>query len=450
MEIALIAGVAFTGYMLRRYPNEKQEDEPGYNIVPSDADGPEYAPMDEMYSTREQITQHDELALKRFKDSFFPEKTGLVAPFYKIRSTATNDTQKQRRMEQFIGDDSTWRSKRENETLFDPVPQKIDSSGREGNNVEFDANFYKDSLTEKNQNTLPFEQIQVGRGLGVSTDTPAADGFHPMLRVMPADGLAHKSTEMGGRVNAGAVLNANRGVDPVLRHTKPPRVWDMSRRPLERAGAAHAEAQMHRGEHSSIDPLQCHVDGEYYTGVALRDGIYRGPADSTRTDDRTVNGSSLNIDGPKAPGGYHTYTPGDTARITSQHREKTVGPGPVAPVVRKESMYCSDAQLLKQAKRGTYTNPEYIAGPQRNDALLLAKLGYRVSPYMSQHHKMRAEMKSLENRKTSHPHSSAMINVPTQDVLGTSVPTKKLTGDTNPRNDFTLAKGALDGNPYVI
>ena len=444
MEFAIISGLAALGYYLRR------DDPPPPPIAPQADGDDEHMAYDDVSRPSEQLDLHNQRAIERFNKSFYPKQSGIIAPFYKVRSTNANDSQRQQRMEQFTGNDATWRKKREAEAFFDPVKQNIDSSGREGNRVSYNAEYLVDSLTEKNQNTLPFQQIQVGRGLGVGSDVPAADGFHPMLRVIPADGLLHKSTELGGRINPGGALNEARTSDVVLRHNKPPRVWDMSRRPLE-PGRAAVTAPTVRGEHDCLHPVGCRIDGEYRPGGAAREGAYVDGRETTRTDDRSTEGDLANIDGPKAPGGYHTYTPGDAYRITSQHRETSNAPGPVEAVFKKETMYCSGKQMLKSSKRSTYHEPNYIAGPQRNDAMLLAKLGYRVSPYMAQHHKMRVQQDALENRMLSHPHSSAMVLAPTQEEVGTTASNqKKLPGDTNPRNDFSLATNALQGNPYVV
>jgi hypothetical protein len=188
----------------------------------------------------------------------------------------------------------------------------------------------------------------------------------------------------------------------------------------------------------------------------------------------------LNVRGPKT-GGYK-YSEFDTSRFDSQNREKSGeflgagyynsaiqkypqsapqetekdailgrsnGPGPVAPVITKNSMYCTNAQLLKESKRASYDEVPYVPGPQRTDALLLAKLGYQVSPYMSQHHKFKVQNKFTENRHLSHAQSPYLYNHSTS-VGGDASNGKKITGETNPRLDFSIAKTVLQGNPYTI
>ena len=449
MEFVALAALAGAGYLMRKEP-VVEDDSPEPSMIVTVDDDTRPGPYDDFDKPSDQLLAFDEAALKRYKDSFYPNKTGIIAPFYRTRNSNTNDEGKQRALDRFTGTDPAYRKKREVEAIFAPTPQNIDSSGREGNTAQYDRDIYKASLTEKNLGQLPFQQIQVGPGLGVGTDVAAADGYHPMLRVMPADGNLHKSSELGGRVNAGAVINATRTMDMTLSHKAPPRVWDQSRRPLERGKAQIAEAMAHRGVHSSVEPVQCHVDGEYYTGVAHRSGTYDAHAATTRLDDRSARGDLLNLDGQKM-GGHLTYTPGDTHRITSQNREAKTGPGPVAPVHTKENLRCSNMQLLKEAKRGSYPNPEYMAGPQRNDALLLARLGYRTSPYTSQIHRFRAEMNGTKNRLLSNPQSGALERGSTQDNVGSFASNgRKLTGETNPRADFTLAAAAMAGNPYTI
>jgi len=448
MEFVALASLAGLGYLFRRdEPETTDAPEPTMVVSVSKDVGP----YDDIDLPSKQLHAFDEAALKRYKDSFYPNKTGIIAPFYTTRNSNTNDEGKQRTLDRFTGTDPAYRKKREIEAIFAPTPQNIDSSGREGNTARYNPDIYRSSLTEKNLGQLPFQQIQVGSGLGVGTDVPAADGFHPMLRVMPADGNLHKSSELGGRVNAGAVVNATRTMDISLTHKVPPRVWDQSRRPLQRGKAQAAEAMAHRGEHSSVEPMQCHVDGDFYTGVAHRGGAYDSNTTTTRLDDRSTRGDLLNLDAREKVGGHISYTPGDTYRITSQNREAKTAPGPVAPVTKKENMRCSDMQLLKEAKRGSYPNQEYMPGPQRNDALLLARLGYRTSPYTSQVHRFKSEMQGTKNRLLSNPQSGALERGSTQDNVGTFASNgRKVTGETNTRADFTLAAAAMTGNPYTV
>jgi len=479
MEVALIGALAGIGWWINSSQGPVQK-KPIREIEPNESYQQGAGFDDEVLPTTDHLNLYNTRAVQSFKDAHFPERTGVIAPFYRdMRTQNSNDSVKQRKLDMFTGSDPTWANKRETEALFDAKPQNIDSSGKEGNTISLDPDKFRNSLTDIQQNTIPFEQIRVGPGVGVDPKTEAADGFHPMLRVFPADGLAHKNSELTGRVNAGHVLNSERPVDPVIAHRNPPRVWDMSRRPLVE-GRANATAPAVRGAHSSVEPVQCHVDGDHRTGVAYRPGGYDTIAEMTRKDDRSQGVDTLNLKGPST--GQYKRVEFDPYRVNAQHREqagdfvgvgfhnsaiqaypqsapqetekdvlvgRSNGPGPAAPVVRHEYMRCSDMQLLKESKRGSYADTQYIAGPQRTDALFLAKLGYRQSPYMSQHHKFRAQNRHAEMRKTGHAQSPYLYNHNT-NVGNDASNGKKITGENNPRLDFSLAKNALQGNPYAI
>ena len=479
MEVAIIGALASIGWWLNRREDPVPEDAPR-QIVPI-GDETDNLPVDGAGQLNtEHLDLYNTRAMQAFKDAHFPERTGVIAPFYRdVRTQNTNDDIKQRKLEMFTGSDPAWANKREVEALFEVKPQNIDSSGGQGNAANLDPDKFRSSLTDTQQNSIPFEQVRVGPGIGVGTDIPAADGRHPMMRVFPVDGLAHKSSELGGRVNAGHVLNAVRPSEPVLGHKAPPRVWDMSRRPLVE-GRANATGPAIRGTHTSVEPLQCHVDGDHYAGTAYRPGGYDAISQMTRQDDRSKTLDTLNVRGPRT--GQYKYAEFDTHRVESQNREKqgetigvgyhnsaiqtypqsaphetekdvlvgrSNGPGPAAPVVRKEYMYCSDKQLLKESKRSGYADTPYIPGPQRTDALFLAKMGYQVSPYVSQQHKLRAQHKRADRRQLGHAQSPYLYNHATS-VGDDATHGKKITGEQNPRLDFSLAKNVLEGNPYVI
>ena len=58
-------------------------------------------------------------------------------------------------------------------------------------------------------NEQPFEKIQVGRGIALSTEVPAAGGFHQFARIMPDNVSDHKSNQLPGMVAGGKWMFAN-------------------------------------------------------------------------------------------------------------------------------------------------------------------------------------------------------------------------------------------------
>ena len=69
-------------------------------------------------------------------------------------------------------------------------------------------------------NEQPFEKIQVGRGIAVSTEVPAAGGFQQFTRVLPSNISDYSSNQLPGRVAGGKWVysNAPTSQQPVLKN----------------------------------------------------------------------------------------------------------------------------------------------------------------------------------------------------------------------------------------
>jgi hypothetical protein len=477
MELAIVAGVALAGWYLNT-PAPKAPIQGSYQPLYADKGTPTDTTTDD--ATRA-LLDYNENAVKRFTQSKFPERTGIIAPFFRdVRSQQTNTAVKQRTMENFIGNDPTWKPKREQEALFNPTPQDIDSSGRAGNTLGYDADKYRDSLTNIQSGTFPFERVNVGRGIGIAPDEKAADNFHPMLRIIPPSGDLHKHHEMPGRVTTtGASITQERAIVPHIRHNRPPKVFTQERYPMVK-GRATVTGPAHRGEHMSVAP-PCHLDTEHRIGVAYREGGMPVNGTMTRKDDRTTSIDSTNLTGPNAAGGYVAAN-FDPAKFESLDREaqgqilgvkyynpsitkysqdaphdtirdvtgsRFTGPGNVEPVVKGQTEYCTGLQLLKEAKRGGYVDTTHVPGAQRTDAYRQANLGLSTSPYMEQQYKMRCQLQQRPSQ--THVNSSASRYASTTSHVGAFATNgKKNPGDANPRNDFQLAQRVLKDNPYVV
>jgi len=385
-------------------------------------------------------------------------------------------------METYTGTDSTWKPKRETEQLFRPTPQDIDSSGRAGNtpNYIMDQDKFRQSLTNVQNGTFPFQRENVGRGLGVGAETAAADNFHPMLQIIPPDGNAHKHHEMAGRLaTTGAAINQERPFKPAIRKNRPPRVYTQERYPMAK-GRAAITAPTHRGEHTSVLPA-CHLDTEHRVGVAYREGGMPIKAQMTRTSDRTTGIEPTNLVGPDAAGAY-VAAHFDPAKFESLDREtqgqilnakyfnpsitkysqdapnetirdvtgsRFFGPSQIEPVVKGTTNYCQGLQLLKEAKRGSYVESKHTPGPQRTEAYRQANLGLGVDPYLAQTHKMRCQLQQKAGQ--AHGNSSATRFASSVHQVGKFASNgKKIPGESNPRNDFGLASRVLETNPYAL
>jgi hypothetical protein len=69
-------------------------------------------------------------------------------------------------------------------------------------------------------NEQPFEKIQVGRGLAVGTEIPAAGGFQQFTRVLPSNVSDYSANQLPGRVAGGKWIysNAPTSQQPVLKN----------------------------------------------------------------------------------------------------------------------------------------------------------------------------------------------------------------------------------------
>lgn len=477
MEVAIVAGVALAGWYLNS-PAAPAPPKPAFVPVSTGGGTPIETRPDQ---ATEDLLRYKEGAVKRFTESQFPERSGIIAPFFRdVRSQQTNAAMKQRTMTNFVGNDPTWKPKREQEAIFNPTPQDIDSSGRAGNRPAYDQDLYRNSLTGVQSGTLPFERTNVGRGLGIDPSEAAADNFHPMLRIIPPSGDLHKHHEMSSRVaTTGSTYIQEMPLKPAIRVNRPPRVWTQERRPMEK-GRATVTGPSHRGDHTSVVP-PCHLDTEHRVGVAYREGGMPVNGTMTRQDDRTTTIAGTNVTGPSAAGGY-VGANFDPAKFESLDREapgqilgvkyynssitkymqdapqdtvrdltgkRFSGPGNVEPVVKGQQDYCTNLQLLKEAKRGAYVETKHTPGPQNTTAYRQANLGIDAPPYVQTEWKMRSQIDHAPVRVQID--SSASRYASTTDQVGTFASNgKKITGESNSRNDFQLAQRVLADNPYAI
>jgi hypothetical protein len=144
--------------------------------------------------------------------------------------------------------------------------------------------------------------------------------------------------------------------------------------------------------------------------------------------------------------------PGDAPSTTLREllHAKSPGPGAVAPIVTGQTVQCTDRQLLKEAKRGSYVVNTYVAAPERTeefrranvgDSLLAADraCGGRIS--------LRSDVNAA--RINSHAASSSMYQNNASSGKSTTDARNKLPV-VNAFQDFGIAKAALKGNEFAV
>ena len=328
MELLIAAGIAAIGYRMSQRATPPQS----LRVLP-----PVPPPQVTVADAR---TAEEVAAAKTFEDARDPLRTGVIQhgeqvtqqrrlePFFRsARTQNTNENVKNRLHDLFTGSvmfdkssTGTYKSKEEASARFQPLPQQISSSGSAGNPTCWARQMPTASLLQNN--VLPTEQIRVGPGLGVGAEVTAADGYHPMLRVMPKNVNEHRINQLEARINIGASRNAARPADPSVSVNRPPRVWDINRRPPEPTMAA-VTARTHRSDNL----LRCNGDRiteEYFGHPAM--AANKVPADATaHTRNRADDNPGLPVtnvtDARNGIGGF-TTAQYDTQRLESQQREQ--------------------------------------------------------------------------------------------------------------------------------
>jgi Family of unknown function (DUF5899) len=347
MEFVIALGIAAFGYTL--------SSGPALEPVPPATYGPDVAAA---------RAQEAAAAEQQFLDSLDPKRTGVVGttpvaeaartpedqrgfeaaarealvqhrlqPFFRsARTQTTSDYYKDRIHDLFSGSlmidksaSGTYRNKAEAPAMFQPVPQAVTSSGSSGNPVCMPR---LPTIGQKQNNVLPAQQIRVGPGVGVGPEVTAADGFHPQLRIMPNPKVwDYKINQLEARINIGANRNAMRSADPNVTVQRPPRVWDINRRPPEPTMAA-VTARTSRPESGRGINMRC-VDDRYEGDEYFGHARHFGPAaPDDATDNTRVRGDNnlglplTNVTGARHGTGGYSYASHDTQRIDAQQREQ--------------------------------------------------------------------------------------------------------------------------------
>lgn len=285
-----------------------------------------------------------------------------LEPFFRsARTQATSDYYKDRIHDLFSGNlmfdtsaSGTYRNKAEAAAMFQPLPQAVTSAGTSGNAVCM-PRMPTPSLLQNN--VLPAEQIRVGPGVGVGPEVTAADGFHPQLRVMPNPKVwDYKINQLEARINVGSNRNAMRTADPSVSINRPPRVWDMNRRPPEPTMAA-VTARTHRPEPGRIG-MRCvddRYEGDEYYGHARHFGP-GVPDDASNAHTRTRGDRNeglplTNVTGARHGTGGFAHASHDTQRMDAQQREQAGHEGMLTGNHRRAM--ATDGQVVQPTLRDT-------------------------------------------------------------------------------------------------
>lgn len=339
-ELAIVGLVGLLGYTLSapgKQPRVGGFEQPA-------PEHPQAYPFGPGTQVQEAMDADRRAAQAVWRDSLQPALTGVVTPgtkpdgtalpyFSSARAQATNNPLKQRRLELFTGAmdagtsaSGTWRKKAEVETMFRPQESAMPvRSGGSAGGVAVGADQarrYAAGLWRQN-NILPAQQVRVGRGVGVDPGVPAADGFHPMLRVLPTNVGEYRKNNLPGGVVPGAAAVPSRPAEVTLAKQRPESFWTIERYPVG-PGRAAATAPTNRAE----EQLGCgKLVGSLYLGGGGADSSYVQPLHRARDgrDDDNPGEHKLNVTGARdGVGGYVNARDGG-GRVDHQRREASAG-----------------------------------------------------------------------------------------------------------------------------
>lgn len=245
---------------------------------------------------------------------------GLMPFFRSEKKQTTSDTVKDQRLEAFTGRNNTEFSHKQELQAPNPRPQDT------GRNLLFDTENNRkrieneSQVIQKNNNVLPFQQIRVGPGLGINTDTPAADGFHSQFRILPDNVNSYRKNAFAADVIHGHHAVQTRTADPAALSVGPGVLTEPEFELIGARGFDAPTAASHNPAFASrsgcVEPSRFHTmsecesrDPRNVSGVGVgtvAPSAYSTPDFLLASDaNRCAFGVGGVGAGPAAAGGYH-------------------------------------------------------------------------------------------------------------------------------------------------
>ena len=224
-------------------------------------------------------------------------------PFFKSeKSQNTNDSLKDNRLSTFTGIDNVdFIHKKETETPFNPTPDLTNVNGSR-NTLDYELSHYNTS--HLHNNSLPFTQEKVGRGLGIKSDVAAGGGFHDSFRILPDNVNAYRKHTYENRVvrgvshvtNRHSDINVAKNIDNVTCITRDQFPID-SATTFKQSARSNQEQQL---RFSNRGNQNCN------SGVLTGNNLHsvQNESDYTRDIDYSKTNPVLNVKGTTSIGGY--------------------------------------------------------------------------------------------------------------------------------------------------
>jgi hypothetical protein len=316
MELAILGMLGVIGHELTRRPDRRQP--PPVDLGPCHYRPDAYYPQ-QPGITYEQVVAREMGAMSdRMQDPRM-----VVLPFFGSDAKQhTSDSLKTRRLEAFTGvnelqasQSGTYQHKTEVPNMSNLEPRSEMVWGAPNIREDERLSHFTPSMYHSGVSADPSARMQVGPGLGLDPDTPAAGGFHPesVLRVMPNNVNEHRVNQFPSVVLDGkARIDAAQMPVENFEHRQPDRYWDQCQHPTMPT-RYHTEAAEQRPWIEGTDPLRDDCSGAGEVGG----GGLRGPhgsvahpsAPTTMRDDQscapcTLMGQGGHVGSMQALGPY--------------------------------------------------------------------------------------------------------------------------------------------------
>lgn len=198
MDLMLIGGIAILGYEL----NKKKAKQLKHSKTTKVDTSYETYPLPSSHEVEKNKQKLEKRVIEHFNHPKTIGNHNLVPFFKSEKSQNTNDDMKDRRLQMFTGinNDEEFKHKKEVET-FTNFQNKNEQLIKGSKSQPFDKNRYEASLLQTNN--LPFEQIRVGKGLGIDANIDADGGFHSQFRIKPDNINSYRKNQFKNRMIIG-------------------------------------------------------------------------------------------------------------------------------------------------------------------------------------------------------------------------------------------------------
>lgn len=356
MEVFIICAVSLIGYELsRKSTNQNNENAQNNIVIKNDIEPKRY---NRPIVQQQQMSHHQPV------------------PFFKSeKSQNTNDSLKDTRLSTFTGIDNVeFIHKQESETPFKPTPDLTNINGSI-NTLDYELNHYNTS--HLHNNSLPFKQEKVGRGLGINSDVAAGGGFHEPFRILPDNVNAYRKHTHENRVVRGVSQVTNRHSDiNVAKNIDNVTCITRDQFPIDSATTFKQSARSRQEEklrYSNRGNPNC--NNGVLTGNNLHSVQYE--SESTRDSDYSNTNPVLNLKGTNNVGGYSnaSYLTHDTQslcmptelNLSVQNKENYVNPTDELNKLTTRGDVNTSEGYLKSSTHGIPSYNYEVTNTQRHD-----------------------------------------------------------------------------------